>query len=272
MTAAGGVVEEERLLRGRSVELAQIGDRLILGELVRGIVEEALNAMLAAEAARATASAATPISSRSTPGPTPPSCRHRHPSVAAGRRRTEPAITDRLITDRRGGEFCLGTSGEIQIGIFTHHARDPATNRVASAFPNGQSCLHLAAGARLRHIAGTTQRSTRKYMNMAPLCAAKPKPTEPQPRDRINVVMERPSLEQVHWTSCAQMNRNSPLKNRHVRQAQADDLLHGKKQRERKRYDTVRNPLTVAERPSGSTNPRASVAEGRKRLIYWLRR
>ena len=43
--------------------------------------------------------------------------------------------------------------------------------RVVGAFPDGQSCLNLAA-ARLRHIAGT-QWSTRKYMNMAPLHAAK---------------------------------------------------------------------------------------------------
>jgi putative transposase len=45
--------------------------------------------------------------------------------------------------------------------------------RVVGAFPDGQSCLNLAA-ARLRHIAGTqwSPRSTRKYMNMAPLRAA----------------------------------------------------------------------------------------------------
>ena len=43
--------------------------------------------------------------------------------------------------------------------------------RVVGAFPDGQSCLNLAA-ARLRHIAGT-QWSTRKYMNMDPLHAAK---------------------------------------------------------------------------------------------------
>lgn len=36
-------------------------------------------------------------------------------------------------------------------------------------FPDGQSCLNLAA-AGLRHIAGT-QWSTRRYMNMAPLYA-----------------------------------------------------------------------------------------------------
>jgi len=43
--------------------------------------------------------------------------------------------------------------------------------RVVGAFPDGKSCLNLAA-ARLRHIAGS-QWSTRKYMNMAPLYAGK---------------------------------------------------------------------------------------------------
>ena len=41
--------------------------------------------------------------------------------------------------------------------------------RVVGAFPDGKSCLNLAA-ARLRHIAGT-QGATRKYMNMTPLFA-----------------------------------------------------------------------------------------------------
>ena len=41
--------------------------------------------------------------------------------------------------------------------------------RVVGAFPDGQSCLNLAA-ARLRHIA-TSKWSTRKYMNMEPLFA-----------------------------------------------------------------------------------------------------
>ena len=43
--------------------------------------------------------------------------------------------------------------------------------KVVGAFPDGQSCLNLAA-ARLRHIAGSHW-STRKYMNMAPLYAEK---------------------------------------------------------------------------------------------------
>ena len=41
--------------------------------------------------------------------------------------------------------------------------------KVVGAFPDGQSCLNLAA-ARLRHIAGSHW-STRKYMNMTPLYA-----------------------------------------------------------------------------------------------------
>lgn len=43
--------------------------------------------------------------------------------------------------------------------------------RVVGAFPDGQSCLNLAA-ARLRHIAGT-QWSMRRYINMDPLTAAR---------------------------------------------------------------------------------------------------
>ena len=39
--------------------------------------------------------------------------------------------------------------------------------RVAGAFPDGQSCLNLAA-ARLRYIAGSAW-STKRYMNMRPL-------------------------------------------------------------------------------------------------------
>jgi putative transposase len=39
--------------------------------------------------------------------------------------------------------------------------------RVVGAFPDGQSCLNLAA-ARLRHIAGTAW-SAKCYMNMRPL-------------------------------------------------------------------------------------------------------
>lgn len=46
--------------------------------------------------------------------------------------------------------------------------------KVVGAFPDGQSCLNLAA-ARLRHVAGT-QWSTRKYMNMEPLREMKLQP------------------------------------------------------------------------------------------------
>lgn len=48
--------------------------------------------------------------------------------------------------------------------------------RVVGAFPDGQSCLNLAA-ARLRHIVGT-QWSTKRYMNMRPLYQAAQTETE----------------------------------------------------------------------------------------------
>ena len=48
--------------------------------------------------------------------------------------------------------------------------------RVVGAFPDGQSCLNLAA-ARLRHIAGT-QWSTKRYMNMRALFEAEQTQTE----------------------------------------------------------------------------------------------
>ena len=48
--------------------------------------------------------------------------------------------------------------------------------RVVGAFPDGQSCLNLAA-ARLRHIAGT-QWSMKRYMNMRPLYQAAQSETE----------------------------------------------------------------------------------------------
>ncbi|GAC1558076.1 MAG: hypothetical protein NVS2B5_20490 [Beijerinckiaceae bacterium] len=48
--------------------------------------------------------------------------------------------------------------------------------RVVGAFPDGQSCLNLAA-ARLRYIAGTAW-SARCYMNMRPLYQPQMMPTE----------------------------------------------------------------------------------------------
>ncbi len=51
--------------------------------------------------------------------------------------------------------------------------------KVVGAFPDGQSCLNLAA-ARLRHIAGSKW-STRKYMNMTPLFAEQLSTNEPSP-------------------------------------------------------------------------------------------
>ena len=49
----------------------------------------------------------------------------------------------------------------------TDHAKSVQQTPVVGAFPDGQSCLNLAA-ARLRHIAGTAW-SAKCYMNMRPL-------------------------------------------------------------------------------------------------------
>ena len=51
--------------------------------------------------------------------------------------------------------------------------------RVVGAFPDGQSCLNLAA-ARLRYIAGTAW-STKRYMNMRPLYQPQLMKPEPSP-------------------------------------------------------------------------------------------
>jgi putative transposase len=48
--------------------------------------------------------------------------------------------------------------------------------RVVGAFPDGQSCLNLAA-ARLRYIVGTAW-STKCYMNIRPLYQPQPMQTE----------------------------------------------------------------------------------------------
>ena len=58
-------------------------------------------------------------------------------------------------------------AGEVRIERIMREIR--RRTRVVGAFPDGQSCLHLAA-ARWRHIAGSKW-SARKYMNMAPLYA-----------------------------------------------------------------------------------------------------
>jgi transposase-like protein len=51
--------------------------------------------------------------------------------------------------------------------------------RVVGAFPDGQSCLNLAA-ARLRYIAGTAW-SAKCYMNMRPLISRKSRKPKPSP-------------------------------------------------------------------------------------------
>jgi hypothetical protein len=74
--------------------------------------------------------------------------------------------------------------------------------RVVGAFPDGQSCLNLAA-ARLRHIAGTPV--VNPQVRFGP---PKPKPTEPPPRERkcervwtlppVEPVRPQPDVHAVH--------------------------------------------------------------------------
>ena len=61
--------------------------------------------------------------------------------------------------------------------------------RVVGAFPDGQSCLNLAA-ARLRHIAGTAW-SARCYMNIRPLYQPQIKPTEAVARQKWTLLIIR---------------------------------------------------------------------------------
>lgn len=70
--------------------------------------------------------------------------------------------------------------------------------RVVGAFPDGKSCLNLAA-ARLRHIAAS-QWSTRKYMNMAPSTQSKPQPTEPSPEKMCERFWTLPRCARQHET------------------------------------------------------------------------
>jgi len=70
--------------------------------------------------------------------------------------------------------------------------------RVVGAFPDGQSCLNLAA-ARLRYIAGTAW-SAKCYMNMRPLYlsisrkSCKPKPSPERMCERIWTLPPLPTL------------------------------------------------------------------------------
>ena len=68
------------------------------------------------------------------------------------------------------------------------HEGDPPAHTRGGAFPDGQSCLNLAA-ARLRHIA-TSQWSTRKYMNMARATRSRLQPTEPSPEKNARKILD----------------------------------------------------------------------------------
>jgi len=153
---------------GRVIKIDEGRIRDHLGEMVRGTVEEALNALLDAEADRL--------------------CGAERYERTEGRKDTRAAAVIgelRALRLTRAAELidaCIGETLTYYAFPDSHWIKIRTNNplqrimkeirrrtKVVGAFPDGQSCLNLAA-ARLRHIAGT-QWSTRKYMNMAPLNA-----------------------------------------------------------------------------------------------------
>jgi transposase len=75
---------------------------------------------------------------------------------------------DGLLDDKPPGQPSKLNDGQRQaIAQMIESGPIRRRTRVVGAFPDGQSCLNLAA-ARLRYIAGTAW-STKRYMNMRPL-------------------------------------------------------------------------------------------------------
>lgn len=125
------------------------------GEMVRGTVEEALNGMLDAEADRLCGA-------------------DRYQRSAARKaadlleERIEETLTFYAFPDSHW--IKLRTNNPLERLMKEIRRR----TKVVGAFPDGKSCLNLAA-ARLRHVAGT-EWSTRRYMNMQPLHEMKLQP------------------------------------------------------------------------------------------------
>ena len=146
---------------GQVIQIDEARIRDHLGEMVRGTVEETLNAMLDAEADQ---------------GPE---------VTSAAKHRKARAIVDDLRAAKMNTAADLverSVSETLTYYAFPDiHWQKIRTNnplerimkeirrrtRVVGAFPDGQSCLNLAA-ARLRYIAGTAW-SAKCYMNMRPL-------------------------------------------------------------------------------------------------------
>ena len=127
------------------IDEARICDHL--GEMVRGTVEETLNAMLDAEADRL--------------------CGAGRYERSQARQDTRAGSYDRTL-QTSAGEVNLKIPKlrrqTFETAIIERYRR---RTRVVGAFPDGRSCLNLAA-ARLRYIAGTAW-SAKCYMNMRPL-------------------------------------------------------------------------------------------------------
>jgi transposase-like protein len=153
---------------GQVIQIDEARIRDHLGEMVRGAVEETLNAMLDAEAdqlcgagryERSQARQDTRAGNYERTLQT--SAGEVHLKVPKLRRQTfETAIIERYRRRESSVE-------EVLIEMYLAGIEIRRRTRVVGAFPDGQSCLNLAA-ARLRYIAGTAW-STKRYVNMRPL-------------------------------------------------------------------------------------------------------
>ena len=132
---------------GQVIQIDEARIRDHLGEMVRGTVEETLNAMLDAEADRLCGAG-------------------RYERSQAGRHPGWQLRSDAADQRRRGQSEDPPKLGRqtFETAIIERYDR---RTRVVGAFPDGQSCLNLAA-ARLRYIAGTAW-SAKCYMDMRPL-------------------------------------------------------------------------------------------------------
>jgi transposase-like protein len=153
---------------GQVIQIDEARIRDHLGEMVRGAVEETLNAMLDAEAdqlcgagryERSQARQDTRAGNYERTLQT--SAGEVHLKVPKLRRQTfETAIIERYRRRESSVE-------EVLIEMYLAGIEIRRRTRVVGAFPDGQSCLNLAA-ARLRYIAGTAW-STKRYVNRRPL-------------------------------------------------------------------------------------------------------
>src|SRR3954452_19184157 len=140
---------------GQVIQIDEARIRDHLGELVRGTVEETLNAMLDAEESRDAADK---------------KARAIVDDLRASKMNTAADLVERSVHET------LTYYAFPDIHWHKIRTNNPLERimreirrrtRVVGAFPDGQSCLNLAA-ARLRYIAGTAW-SARCYMNMRPL-------------------------------------------------------------------------------------------------------